>query len=566
MSTLHGYILRELLKTFALSLTGLTVLFTIGGGVWNTLRTEGIGAGDVGGFLPLLLPVAVTLTMPVAALFSVTMVYGRLSADNELLACRAAGINVHTTLLSAFLLSVFVTCFTLLMGGFVIPGFVQRLEDFVRSNVGDFVAQHLRQQGFIYRAQPGQDRYTFTVERVQEVADQALRAKGFEVADNLHYLFTRDPVFLQIDSSGRLVRFISGRYALCAFDARGQGLGVTAYVRDGQDYEFGRQMIDIEEQQVGLMGWKLVSMKRLSFAAFSDLLHWYQAPWDAPRLCDDIDHFLAASMQYGMLVRAHDLLAGGEELMLSEGDLKIRLRCDSAELRRKSLELAGVVAAVRTRGRTTVYEAQQATISTSTDTPGASRGPLLWAGGVPKQRRLEVTVRLEATPEQAVREHSPTLDEPRRAQTTAFDFSLPPEEILPDAEAFTRANVVNEALALPASAELARQRQKLQEEAGRTRNQVIANLNFRLGISASALVTLIMGAALGVIFRGARALAAFALGLIPFFVVLVLMVLGRQIIENPETPDPALGSFVIWGGLAGLALVDLVTLRLGVRR
>jgi lipopolysaccharide export LptBFGC system permease protein LptF len=125
---------------------------------------------------------------------------------------------------------------------------------------------------------------------------------------------------------------------------------------------------------------------------------------------------------------------------------------------------------------------------------------------------------------------------------------------------------VNEALALPASAELARQRQKLQEEAGRTRNQVIANLNFRLGISASALVTLIMGAALGVIFRGARALAAFALGLIPFFVVLVLMVLGRQIIENPETPDPALGSFVIWGGLAGLALVDLVTLRLGVRR
>jgi len=31
--------------------------------------------------------------LPVAALFATTMVYGRLAADNELTACRAAGIS-----------------------------------------------------------------------------------------------------------------------------------------------------------------------------------------------------------------------------------------------------------------------------------------------------------------------------------------------------------------------------------------------------------------------------------------------------------------------------------------
>jgi len=46
--------------------------------------------------------------MPIAALFATTMVYGRLAADNELQACRAAGINIHCLFLSTVLLSVFV--------------------------------------------------------------------------------------------------------------------------------------------------------------------------------------------------------------------------------------------------------------------------------------------------------------------------------------------------------------------------------------------------------------------------------------------------------------------------
>src|SRR5262245_40334410 len=112
MFTLHGYILRELLKNFALSMIALTALFTLAGGIFNTVAYEGVTSSDLLSFLPLLFPIVVTLTMPVAALFACTMVYGRLAADNELTACRAAGINVHRLLLPAGLLAIFVSLFT----------------------------------------------------------------------------------------------------------------------------------------------------------------------------------------------------------------------------------------------------------------------------------------------------------------------------------------------------------------------------------------------------------------------------------------------------------------------
>ncbi|MGE0482274.1 MAG: LptF/LptG family permease, partial [Phycisphaerae bacterium] len=124
MFTLHAYILRELLKTFGLTILALTGVFTLGGGLYNVMRFEGVSSADLIRFLPILLPIAVTLTMPIAALFSVTMTYGRLAADHEFVACRAAGINVHRMFLAALLLGVFVGAFALLFGNYVIPSFM----------------------------------------------------------------------------------------------------------------------------------------------------------------------------------------------------------------------------------------------------------------------------------------------------------------------------------------------------------------------------------------------------------------------------------------------------------
>jgi hypothetical protein len=77
-------------------------------------------------------------------------------------------------------------------------------------------------------------------------------------------------------------------------------------------------------------------------------------------------------------------------------------------------------------------------------------------------------------------------------------------------------------------------------------------------------VTLVMGAALGVIFRGARILAAMLLALIPFFSVFIMLVLARQLTQQPETH--LIGPPLTWASLLFVFLADLVILRVGVKR
>src|SRR5262245_11274604 len=122
MRTLHLYLARELLKTFALTAIALTLLLVMGGGVANIFKGEGLGAEELIKVFAFLTPVAVTLILPVAALFSAAITYGRAAADNEITACRAAGINIHRLLLSAALLGLFVTITTYWAWNYLIPG------------------------------------------------------------------------------------------------------------------------------------------------------------------------------------------------------------------------------------------------------------------------------------------------------------------------------------------------------------------------------------------------------------------------------------------------------------
>jgi hypothetical protein len=120
------------------------------------------------------------------------------------------------------------------------------------------------------------------------------------------------------------------------------------------------------------------------------------------------------------------------------------------------------------------------------------------------------------------------------------------------------------AIETPLSPELAEERARLVREGEQFVRRIRALIHFRLGYAGSALVTVLMAAALGVVFRGSRALAAFGLSCIPFGTVTLLAVMGRQLGEGASTA--AAGPIVTWGGLGLVALIDLIILRLGVRR
>jgi len=554
MVLLHSYILRELLKTFGLTLTAFTALFTMCGGLYNVIRFEGVSAGDVFGFIPLLIPVVVTLTMPMAALFSATMVYGRLAADNELLACRAAGINIHRLFISVLLLAVFVAAFTLLVGNFIIPGFMARLDDFARSNIRDLVAQQLQNKGFVHRGKGGEDRYTFTAEQVQGVTEAALRAKRFEVAAGLHYLLLTNPTFLHLDKNGDLIRFTVARHVLCVFDTRVRPATVTFHVRDGQDFQVGKRAVLIDQQQIGPIAVPLPTPFRLSTTDLRALLRWRRAVWAVPRLREELERFLVDLTRYQFVVHCAAQVAAGQALHLEdEYGQHYRVTASGA----------------RAAGQSLVLHQGRVEISAPDNTPRlAYEAERIEMNTVPLPARMLLEVRLGHTAQQPVLEYDLRAGRAAGArvrETLTLDQVLLPADVAAEMARYAPAAVLDARVPLPGDERFADRRAGLQKAAQRMLRRIAGTIHFRLAYMSSVLVTLVMGAALGVVFRGSRALAAFALALIPFFSVLILLVLGRQLTEDVAAP-PAVGPLVTWGGLLLVLLADGLILRLAVRR
>src|ERR1700685_4051250 len=105
--TLFWYILKDLLRIFLLTSAGLAGIMSFGG-LLRPLTEHGLNAGQVGTMLVCFLPAMTTYSFPVAALFATSMVYGRLSADNELTACRSSGISFMAMTTPALVLGLLV--------------------------------------------------------------------------------------------------------------------------------------------------------------------------------------------------------------------------------------------------------------------------------------------------------------------------------------------------------------------------------------------------------------------------------------------------------------------------
>ncbi len=104
------YIILEISKVFLVALTvftGVIMLF----GVVKELITEQLSPLAILSLMPYILPISMQYTLPASLLFAVCSVYGRVSADNEVMAIKAAGVPpmriISPTLIIAFLFSPF---------------------------------------------------------------------------------------------------------------------------------------------------------------------------------------------------------------------------------------------------------------------------------------------------------------------------------------------------------------------------------------------------------------------------------------------------------------------------
>src|SRR5437016_10280734 len=96
-------ILSELLKVFLLALIGLTGILLLAGVISEAMK-NGFGPMQILVMIPLLLPSMLPFTLPTTTLFATCLVYGRLAADNEILALKAAGVHIVHVIWPALLL------------------------------------------------------------------------------------------------------------------------------------------------------------------------------------------------------------------------------------------------------------------------------------------------------------------------------------------------------------------------------------------------------------------------------------------------------------------------------
>ncbi len=104
MRLLTRYILRELLKVFLIALIGMTFIMLLVGVATEAVR-ESLGLVPMLRLIPYLLPNALVFAVPGTILFAVCSVYGRMSADNEVIAVKSIGISPWAFLIPGFLLA-----------------------------------------------------------------------------------------------------------------------------------------------------------------------------------------------------------------------------------------------------------------------------------------------------------------------------------------------------------------------------------------------------------------------------------------------------------------------------
>jgi lipopolysaccharide export system permease protein len=162
-SILHRTIFWELTKVFLLSLLGITGILLMAGIVAEASR-HGLGPAQILAIMPLIVPSTLPYTIPATTLFATCVVYGRLAADNEILAIRAAGVNLLVVIWPAVLLGVLMSAVTVGLYWQLIPTTHHMMRAMVLDDVEDFLYAMLRQENCLKYPKMN---YELFVKRVQ---------------------------------------------------------------------------------------------------------------------------------------------------------------------------------------------------------------------------------------------------------------------------------------------------------------------------------------------------------------------------------------------------------------
>lgn len=542
MRILQTYVLRELSKTFALTTVGLTVLLSLGGGLGNILRAETVSSGLLAQILLLTLPGAFTMALPVAALFAAAMTFGRLSADNELNACRAAGINIHWLFLPAVGISLVVAVFVFISSQFIMPGLFHRLEDLVRARIETIVVNELSTRGhFEYQGT------AISADSVTPLAPPPPGDAGATPAG--HWFRILGAAYLE-RAGDKPARLATAESALAVFlpgEARPRIVSRLHNVRgfDLRTLRFYR----LAEQPLGpyeIPLERLAAPLKPKWMTLPALLYYVSRPAELPEIAERLDALRRRIAAYRLAEQlVHRLATDPQGVTLGDESLRLRITAEQVRLNARTVaaELRGARVLEQRHDEQRVFEADRAYLTVRQD---------------PRDATPRVAVELSGH----VRAWDPGA--PQR-QVERADYRFPPLAVgaaPPDVP--PPRTLVDPQARLDLAPPLDRLRTGLLSETSRQYRKIVGVLHSRFAFSLSVLAIVPLGAALGAIFRGSHVMTAFGISFAPGLFLIATIAMGRQLAEHPGTEQ--IGLATIWGALVALLIADAVVLARGVRR
>ena len=154
MPLLQRHILGQLIHVFLGVLGVLTVLMIVGG-AFQQISEHGLGVFQTLQILPYIIPSLLPFSIPIAVLMTVCIVYGRMAADQEVTAAKAAGIPVLSLLWPALFLGGTLSAGSLLLTDQAIPWSVGNIRRVVALATEDIVLDMLETHNELALPQAG---------------------------------------------------------------------------------------------------------------------------------------------------------------------------------------------------------------------------------------------------------------------------------------------------------------------------------------------------------------------------------------------------------------------------
>jgi lipopolysaccharide export LptBFGC system permease protein LptF len=529
--TLSLFLSRELWKAAGLSLAAFTLVMTVFA-IIEPMHKEGLAAGQLASLLAYTLPVMLSLTLPVAALFATTIVYGRFSQDNELTACRASGISTVRLLKPAMVLGGVVTLTSLFLSNYVTPRMIALGERSVKANIVNIVRQRFRTQSYI-----DYSGYYVHADQVEQYSD-TLQLRGVVAADARH----------RADQ-----RYLTASTAVVSFSMdQGQVWATVTLVSPIVSRSNSR---DIAEQA----SMPLPPMV-MPEGPIREEVSWYD--WDdlVGTLSDPVRN-VAVSRELTKIKRriCHDHVASdivrevrrgqAYEKLTREGEV-YSIRAGVARKAKETVELTST-----TDGRRPV----QVTISrggqvVSTITADEGTIEMGWSA-LEGASQASIELRHGVV----VNTQDGSLPVQRRAEWDMGQLSLP-ADVRQETDQIGLEDIYTRAEEFTSNASILKDTAALSEQIiPRLLNRIKAEMHSRIAYSVSCFLMVTLGAALGLMFRGGHLISAFALSVVPAAVVIIMMLMGKQLVRAPAMPT-ILGLAAIWSGLVALVGADTTVL------